>query len=258
MIPAGWLPKVNMQRIICHWTAGAYGANSTDKAHYHILIEGDGTLVRGNASIALNASPVRPGYAAHTLNTNGGSIGVSCCCMAGAVEFPFYAGKYPLREVQWKKLVEVVAGLCEAYNIPVTLKTVMTHAEVQANLGIKQRGKWNFTRLAFDPSIIGSRAIGDRLRREVNAAVHSATEHTSPVPTPVSDSVARPLGTVTVNNLNMREQPGMSGKIIDQANAGDKVEINKSVTIDGDEWLSIIMQDTRQWAWVAARYVARD
>lgn len=168
-IPSSWLPDVNMQRIICHWTAGANKASEFDRGHYHILIEDDGKLVRGIPSIDLNTNPKKPGYAAHTLNCNTGSIGVSLCCMGGAVESPFNAGKWPMTKKQWEVLSSVLAELCTFYKIPVTEKTVLSHAEVQGNLGITQRGKWDYTRLAFDPSVKGARACGDKLRSEVKA-----------------------------------------------------------------------------------------
>jgi len=164
IIPANWMPPAAMQRIIVHWTAGGHKATTFDKAHYHILIEGDGTVVRGTPTIDLNQSPVRAGYAAHTLNCNSGSIGVSLACMAGARENPFSPGQAPMTQAQWDKLPYVLATLCERYNIPVTPKTVLSHAEVQANLGIAQKGKWDIARLAFDPSIVGAKACGDIFR----------------------------------------------------------------------------------------------
>lgn len=106
--------------------------------------------------------------ASHTLNCNTGSIGVSLCCMAGAVESPFKAGKAPMTREQWDKLAHVVADLCRRYDIPVTRKTVLSHAEVQGTLGIKQRGKGDFTRLAFDPVLKGAKACGNALRPAVS------------------------------------------------------------------------------------------
>ncbi|MDW9786787.1 N-acetylmuramoyl-L-alanine amidase [Sinorhizobium meliloti] len=168
-VPAEWMPDAKMERIILHWTAGAHKASEFDRGHYHILIEDDGKLVRGIPSIELNEAPAKKGYAAHTLGANSGSIGVSLCCMAGANEAPFDPGKYPMTGAQWDALTSVVADLCRRYSIPVTDKTVLSHAEVQNNLGIQQRGKWDFTRLAFDPSVKGAKACGDKLRAEAKA-----------------------------------------------------------------------------------------
>ena len=168
VVPANWMPPAAMQRIIVHWTAGGHKATAFDKGHYHILIEGDGTVVRGTPTIDLNQSPVRKGYAGHTLNCNSGSIGVSLCCMAGAQESPFNAGIAPMTVTQWDKLPHVLAALCERYHIPVGPKTVLSHAEVQANLGIAQKGKWDIARLAFDPSIVGAKACGDIFRKRTS------------------------------------------------------------------------------------------
>lgn len=168
IIPASWMPDARMQRIVCHWTAGGHKATDFDRKHYHMLLEGDGRLVLGIPSIRLNEAPAKKGYAAHTLNCNSGSIGVSLCCMAGAVEDPFNPGNAPMTKTQWDKLAVVVAELCRRYGIPVTPKTVLSHAEVQANLGIAQRGKWDYTRLAFDPDVKGAKACGDLLRAAVS------------------------------------------------------------------------------------------
>jgi N-acetyl-anhydromuramyl-L-alanine amidase AmpD len=171
VVPAHWMPPGRLERIICHWTAGQHRASDTDLAHYHILIEGDGKLIRGESPISANGIGGTGKRASHTLNCNTGSIGVSLCCMAGAREQPFEPGKAPMTAVQWERLVRVVADLSRRYDIPVSPQTVLSHAEVEANLGIKQRGKWDFTRLAFDPSVKGARACGELLRAGVAAVL---------------------------------------------------------------------------------------
>lgn len=165
VVPLDWVPAAQMSRIIVHWTAGSHRSSGLDRSHYHLLIEGDGKLVRGIPAISLNdARGCKPSYAAHTLNCNTGSIGVSLCCMAGAVESPFKAGPAPTTRVQWDALPGVLADLCRRYSIQVTPKTVLSHAEVQGTLGIAQRGKWDIARLAFDPSVVGATASGDIIR----------------------------------------------------------------------------------------------
>jgi len=167
-VPPDWLPPARMSRVIVHWTAGGHRASGLDRSHYHVLIEADATIVRGNPSIALNdAGGTKKGYAAHTLNCNTGSIGVALCCMAGAVESPFTAGSAPMTLAQWQVLPRVVADLCRRYGIPVTPKTVLSHAEVQTNLGIKQKGKWDISRVPPIPSLVGAKACGDALRAAV-------------------------------------------------------------------------------------------
>ena len=171
IVPADWMPAARIERIIFHWTAGNHKASGLDRAHYHILIEGDGKLVRGTPSIAANGIGGTGPRASHTLNLNTGSIGVSLCCMAGAVESPFNAGKAPMTAVQWATLPDVIADLCRRYSIPVTPRTVLSHAEVQGMLGVKQKQKWDVSRLAFDPSVKGAKACGDLLRAAVLARI---------------------------------------------------------------------------------------
>lgn len=165
-----WLPDAVIKGIIVHWTGGAHGVSAADRRHYHLLIDGDSRVHRGTPSIALNdARGVKTGYAEHTRNCNSGFIGVSLCGMHDAQERPFDAGKYPIRLIQWVMLGVVLAELCERYGIPVTPRTVLSHAEVQPTLGIQQRGKWDISRLPWDTSRTSARAVGDLLRAEVTA-----------------------------------------------------------------------------------------
>ncbi|MBD8665307.1 N-acetylmuramoyl-L-alanine amidase [Rhizobium sp. CFBP 8752] len=170
VIPSAWMPDATITGIVFHWTAGQNKASDLDRSHYHLLIEGDGKHVRGVPSIDLNSLPkAKSGYAAHTLNCNTGFIGVSLCGMAGAIEIPFSAGKQPITRVQWDELSNVLAQLCKRYGIKVSRETVLSHAEVQTNLGIKQKGKWDIARLPFDGSIQGAIAIGDHMRAMVQS-----------------------------------------------------------------------------------------
>ena len=77
-----------MARVILHWTAGTYKASSLDQEHYHVLIEGDGSVVYGTHDIDANAKPAREPRASHTRNCNTGSIGVSICSMIGRSNRP--------------------------------------------------------------------------------------------------------------------------------------------------------------------------
>lgn len=166
-VPASWMPWARMDRIIWHWTAGRHKASALDKRHYHILIEDDGKLVRGDPPIDANAAPHKPNYAQHTLNCNTGSIGVSMCGMLGAVESPFDPGAFPITRTQWTVLATVLTDLCRRYTIPVRPGTVLSHAEVEKTLGIKQRQKWDVSRLPFNPALKGATAIGSEMRSMV-------------------------------------------------------------------------------------------
>ncbi|MCW5697390.1 MAG: N-acetylmuramoyl-L-alanine amidase [Bauldia sp.] len=180
-IPPEWMPPAAARRVVVHWTAGAWKASAVDREHYHIMVEDDGDLVRGDRSIADNDSTADGRYAAHTRGLNTGSIGIAACGMAGAIERPFYAGKYPLTRATWAALADAVAQLCKRYAIPVTRETVLTHAEVEATLGIAQAGKWDITHLPFDLSISGARPVGDLFRGMVLARLGAPV---TPAPRP--------------------------------------------------------------------------
>lgn len=165
IVPPDWMPVCQMERIIVHWTAGSYVVTATDKECYHIIVDSDGRLYRGDNSIKANVSTSdNDGYAAHTKNCNSGSIGISAACMAGAIESPFSAGGYPLKPLQWGVLASVAADLCASYGIEVTEQTVLQHGEVQDNLGIAQSGKWDINKLPWLPEA----NAGDLFRRNVS------------------------------------------------------------------------------------------
>lgn len=167
-IPADWLSNVEMRRIICHWTAGAYDPSENDLAHYHIVIDGHGELHRGEHAIADNVSAGDGDYAAHTRGLNTGSIGISVCCMAGAKESPFNSGSFPMKQIQWDAMIEVVSELCKKYKIPITPTTVLGHGEVEKNIGVKQLGKWDPMKLSFESKLTRAK-VGTKLRAEVQA-----------------------------------------------------------------------------------------
>ena len=159
-----------MKRLISHWTGGGNRANAKDRKHYHRLVEYDGTIVEGTEGIEDNIVTSDGDYARHTLNLNTQSIGVALCGMLGATERPFYPGPSPITERQWHTFCILISDLCREYSIPITPETVLTHAEVESTLGVKQRGKWDLTRLPHRPELRGSRAVGDHMRALVQEA----------------------------------------------------------------------------------------
>jgi hypothetical protein len=167
IVPASWMPDARLERIICHWSAGTHKASGLDRTHYHIVIEGDGNLVRGMWPISANGIGKAGKRANHTLNLNTGSIGVSLACMAGAIERPFNAGRFPMTATQWATLPRVVADLCRRYGIPVTQRTVLSHAEVQPTLGVRQRAKWDVAWRVGMAAPGNPVAVGDELRHAV-------------------------------------------------------------------------------------------
>jgi hypothetical protein len=171
-----------MKRIIIHWTAGGHTPSNLDKGHYHFLIDGAGKVHAGAFPVEANAKPVKGKYAAHTLNCNTGSIGVAVCAMAGAVERPFDAGRAPITPAQVKALAALLGDLCARYKIPVTRETVLSHAEVQPTLGIKQRGKWDIAWLPGMKAPGDPVKVGDKIRAMVGHVKETPVSVTRPAP----------------------------------------------------------------------------
>lgn len=244
-IPADWLPRVPMRGLHGHWTAGAHRANPTDLRAYHLLTEGDGVHRRG-VDIRLNSGRLHPGYAAHTLNANTDRIGAAMCGMMGAQESPFNAGPAPLTQVQWDAFVRMTAQVVDFYAIPIGRKTTLFHAEVEANLGIRQRNKWDVMRLPFDPAIVGAAKIGDRWRDEMQAVLGgSLPQAVDPIP-------AGGSAEVTAQTLNFRRGPGAQHEATGSLPRGLRVTV-LDVTAAGD-WAQV-QTPARHIGWVAAQHL---
>jgi hypothetical protein len=154
--------ETGVTRLHLHWTAGGHIANATDKKAYHGLYQGDGSCLK-------MAEPWV--HRSHTLNANSGAVGLSMCCMAGAQERPFQWGSAPMTAAQLDAMCQGAASLCIAYDIPVTRWSVLTHAEVQPTLGIKQKWKWDITVLPGMPAPGDPIAVGDRIRETISRIV---------------------------------------------------------------------------------------
>ena len=186
-----------MERIICHWTGGTHRASALDREHYHLLIEGDGSVVFGDYEISDNESVADNRYAAHTRNLNTGSIGVAVCAMLDARQVPFDPGKYPITEAQVQSLVREVARLAKGYGIPITRQTVLSHAEVQPTLGVAQAGKWDIAWIPGWKNATDPIGVGDHLRAliraEITGTARPVPQPAKPAPTPQPAQPANPF-----------------------------------------------------------------
>lgn len=119
---------MTLKRIILHWTAGQNTPNTTDKAHYHFMIDGEGTIHNGLYKPEDNISCTDGKYAAHTGGGNTGSIGIGLCGMLGYKDKK-NTGNYPLTKKQCETAFKLIAQLCKKYKINITPETVLTHKE---------------------------------------------------------------------------------------------------------------------------------
>jgi len=171
--PAPALGAIGLTRIIWHWTAGTYAVSATDRRRYHFIIDGDGTVAAGDRKPEDNISAADGHYAAHTLGANTGSIGIAVAAMHGARERPFDAGAYPIKTVQIDALVRLSADLARRYGIKPTPTTMLSHAEVEPTLGIKQSGKIDIAWAPWVTAPIDPVKIGNILRARVAAFLNN-------------------------------------------------------------------------------------
>jgi len=120
-----------MDRIIMHWSAGGHAVSALDREHYHFIVDGGGRVHSGNKKPEANA------------DTSDGNY---------------------VTEVQLTAFINLVSELADTYDIPVTRRTILSHAEVQPTLGIKQNGKWDFTWVVGMPAPGDPVEVGDMLR----------------------------------------------------------------------------------------------
>ena len=125
-------------------------------------------MVKGTHSIDDNLSTKDGVYAAHTLGCNTGSIGISMACMLNAEQSsPSTTTKFPMTGVQVDEFCALAAKLCTEYKIDVSPNTVLCHSEVQHNLGIKQKNKWDIEWLPWP--IPPYKTVGDYLRARIKS-----------------------------------------------------------------------------------------
>ena len=166
---------MGLTRIHLHWTAGGYRPSALDLSHYHFVIDGDGREHAGNLPPQANVSTTDGAYVAHTLGANTGAIGIAVCAMAGAQERPLMWGTAPLLQVQVDALCRLAARLAVQYRIPCRRDTILTHAEVQPTLGVRQRGKWDITVLPGMDTVGDAIDVGDVLRERIGQMMAART-----------------------------------------------------------------------------------
>lgn len=159
-----------LHRLVMHWTAGAAGVIALELKHYHGVTGSDAVWHAGKFKPEANAMPTTGHYAAHTLNLNTGSIGEALDAMAGAKERPFDGGKNPINKAQLAEFAKRCKMRCDAYRIPIEKWSVLSHAEVQPVLGVKQKNKWDVCWLPGMAAPKSPEYVGDMLREMIRAA----------------------------------------------------------------------------------------
>lgn len=159
-----------INRIHWHWTGGSYEVTHSTLSHYNDVHTFDGDSHDGAPALQqVYYQPGRVGVS-HTRMANTGAIGQAVACMHGATENgrKVDAGKYPITWDGIDAMLERSAEYCKMFDIRVSPWTTITHAEVQTNIGIRQRGKWDIRVLPDDlTTLLGVREAGNILRKRL-------------------------------------------------------------------------------------------
>ena len=154
-----------MNKIIIHWTGGAWFPNATDKEHYHFLIDKNGKVINGKFKVEDNENCNDGKYAVHCGGGNTGAIGVSMCGMYVPKGVNIKDTKFPLTKKQCEACFKLVAQLCKKHLI--NLNNVLTHYEFgQAHPKTSSNGKIDIIFLPPYPEIDKNK-IGDFIRNKV-------------------------------------------------------------------------------------------
>lgn len=137
--------RSGLHRIHWHWNASHLGVTSDDREHYHFLYDAEGEEHPGPLPPESNAVCVPGKYVPHTWNANTGAIGMAVDAMAGAVERPFDWGDNPMTEAQLDGMLRRTAYWAKQYWIPISRYSILSHAEIQPTLGIRQKWKWDIS-----------------------------------------------------------------------------------------------------------------
>jgi len=156
-----------LHSIVMHWTAGANGVIELERRAYNAVVDAQSNVYDGVFRPEAQAT-YRVGHAAsHTYMANTHRIGISVDCMAGARERPFHMGTNPIQKGHVEGMLRQTAQWIRDFNIIPSKWTVLTHAEVQPNLNIRQKWKWDIRVLPGDKAVRPADEAGDMLREQL-------------------------------------------------------------------------------------------
>lgn len=202
-------------RITDHHTGGPYTPTPKDLQSYPICIDGDGQPHQGIHPLDANSAGrklVAGAYYPHTWKLNSGNFGIAICCMGNA-QWGDPRGStrfFPLNR-QVDALIVENAKWCVEFRIEVTGRTVLSHAEVEPVLGVKQKQKWDYDYQIRNTPGRDPVSIFDEIRQEVRNSL-KGVQITPPTPVrPMLRQGASGPSVVLVQNALKITPDGMFG-----------------------------------------------
>ncbi|MBU2328302.1 MAG: SH3 domain-containing protein [Alphaproteobacteria bacterium] len=145
-------------------------------------------------------------------------------------------------------MLQRTAHWCRVYRIPVSRTTTLSHAEVQRNLGIRQRNKWDFTVLPGMTAVADPVMIGDRLRARLTEMLAGQT---APAKTceiePAIPASERVRITTFGSYLNLRRWPSFADNVIATIPGGAVVPVQRRGTFAGTAWVCVNHDGREGW-----------
>lgn len=159
-----------LHAIIWHWTAGLRVPTKDDLKHYNDVFDFEGNQYDGAARPEHQANyNWRKGIGvSHTKNANTGRPGLSVAGMHRAEGWPKLKwGSHPITWDGIDAMLERTALYNRKFWIPCTKWSNLSHAEVEATLGIKQKNKWDYMVLPGFDRPLDAVEVGDILRKRL-------------------------------------------------------------------------------------------
>ncbi|MCQ2282383.1 MAG: N-acetylmuramoyl-L-alanine amidase [Bacteroidales bacterium] len=116
-------------KIYLHWTAGWYDNCYDD---YHINIMGAEDPMDDDDGRLMLATDDLAEVLEHTWRRNTGAIGIALCCCANATTNDL-GDDCPPTDRQIEMMARVVCTICTELDLPINIKTVLTHGEAADN-----------------------------------------------------------------------------------------------------------------------------
>ena len=172
-----------VDRIILCWTSTGYEFEGLSKARYHFAVDNKANIHRGKYTVDDNTEIVErekepSEYAKFVRGLNENSISVAMTGMVNItpkIESPgLVKTDYPITRIQFDTFCILVNHLRNIYGIPLNYRTILSRAEIEETLKIKQSKRLDISLLPFydttNFAIYDPVYVGNKIRNKIHFA----------------------------------------------------------------------------------------